>query len=151
MSNFYIPFTTRVSNIPIIIYPMRDLKKVFDHRQARVIEDYLLNLYEQQSYLQSGAFHIVILWTDQTEVMTDIWMFKQLESAEAGYTIDCKTFRSMHPEIGDGITASDGLIMLGREVELEEKLRKQGHSIDDYINGERPYLPDVLQPTVGWN
>jgi len=150
MSTFYIPFKATILNIPVIIYPMKILKDVLDPSRPKALENHLTKLYRQKPNLHSGTYHIAILWAQDSQIMTDIWIYRNLESEETGYTIDCMTFKGSNLYKSEGITASDGLIMLGRETELEELMRKQGYSIDDYINGQRPVLPGKLETQVYW-
>lgn len=147
MSLFYKPFSITLNQIPVIVYPMKGIESLVSRSEPDSIIDFLTDLYRKQTSLQSVTFHIVILWSDQNQIMTDIWIYRSLESIEAGFTIDCQTFRGLNIEKGEGITASDGLIMLGRETELEEAMRKEGKTIKDYVFGARPELPGSLQPT----
>ena len=78
--------------------------------------------------------------------MTDVWIYNKLENKNSGYTIDSKSFKAMSEIKGNGITACDGLIMLGRETELEEDMRKKKYTLHDYIYGKRPVLPSNLNP-----
>ncbi len=150
MSLFYKPFTTVLSQVPVIIYPMKGIESLVARSNPDSIVTFLKDLYTKQPSLQSGVFHIVILWCGDGELMTDAWVYRELESNEAGYTIDYQTFRGVEMEKGAGITASDGLIMLGRETELEESLRLKGKSIEEYVFGVRPTLPDPLNPTESY-
>lgn len=151
MSTFYKPLTTTIASIPLIIYPMMGLENVSTLQKTnQVLEDHLLQLYQLQTDLSKGAFHILILWENAGSIMTDVWQYLQLESEDTGYTVDCKTYQGMKPTHGGGITASDGLIMLGRESELSEKMRLAGKSVAEYLTAERPSLPGELQPEVKW-
>jgi|GEM_PF-2053249 len=147
MSTFYKPFSDTIKKVPVILYPMMGTEDVFDRTKHWVIQDQVQRLLEKHPTLQECTFQIIILWKDAV-VMTDIWLFRQLESEDAGFTIDCKTFKGFKEITGNGITASDGLIMLGRETELEEEIRKSGQPlIEKYVFGKRPDLPGELNPT----
>lgn len=146
MSLFYTPIAITLNHIPLIIYPMKGIESLVSRSKIDSITTFLEDLYTKQPALQLGVFHIVILWSSDNQVMTDVWIYRSLESSEAGYTIDCQTFKGTETEKSDGITASDGLIMLGRETELEESMRKNGKSVDAYIFGARPVLPGPLNP-----
>ena len=147
MSTFFRPNATTINNQDLIIYPMVGIENVLPRSQPDCLENHLEKLYSKNTTLKEGAFHIVILWADETNLMTDVWLFLQLESEDTGYTVDCKTFRSLNVEKSEGITASDGLIMLGKEAELSEKMRKAGLSPHDFVYGQRPSLPNELNPT----
>lgn len=150
MSLFYKPIAILVNQTPVIVYPMKGIESLVSRSELNSITDFLSDLYSKHPILQSGTFHIAILWSDQDQLMTDLWIYRSLESSEAGFTIDCQTFRGTNSEKGEGITASDGLIMLGRETELEEAMRSQGKTIHDYVFGPRPKLPGVFHPTESY-
>jgi hypothetical protein len=146
-SPFYKPLAFSLKDTSFIVYPMTGVEELIDRSKTWLIEDHMKRLCEKYPALWDCSFHLVILWRDKN-LMTDVWSFLQLESQESGFTIDCKTFRNLKEERGEGITASDGVIMLGREVELEEAIRKNGGDLKkDYILGKRPELPGELNPT----
>lgn len=147
MSPFYKPISLTIKDLPVLIYPMVGLEKVLSNSNGQSIGTHITKLYEQNNTLINGDFHIIILWSDNDKIMTDVWQYLQLESEEAGYTIDCKTFSNYEVITGNGLTASDGLIMLGRETEKEEEMRKNGKEVKDFIFGERPELPGDLNPS----
>ncbi len=125
---------------------MLGVEKLISRENKDSIANYLGQLYQSQPSVNRGVFHIVILWQNVQSVMTDVWLYLRLESAETGYTIDCQTFQDLKVIQGNGLTASDGLIMLGKETEREELLRKQNRPIKDYIFGSRPSLPVDINP-----
>jgi len=148
MSQFYKPIPLIIRNVPVLVYPMLGVEKLVSQEDKSSIQSRLEKLYESNNEIVSGKMHIVILWADGDSLMTDIWQYLQLESEDTGFTIDCKTFKNLHPISGSGLTASDGLIMLGRETELQEESRKNSVSTIDFVLGIRPELPGEINPTV---
>ncbi len=146
MASFYFPKQITISNIPLIIYPCTGLEKVFDRKTKNCIEDHIKTLYQKTNDLHTGQYHIIIMWNDGEDKMSDVWIFDKLESWGSGALVDAKIFRNLEPEKNIGVSAGDGLIMLGRETELEESLRKNGKTLDDYISGNRANLPDDIAP-----
>lgn len=150
MAGFYKPFTTEVGNIPVIVYPCVGLEKILDRTQSQSIKDHLGQLYSKNKMLMSGEYHIVILWDEASDdpgatsrdVMTDVWIFDKLDSWGSGPLVDAKIFRNYDLETKIGISAGDGLLMLGRE----EELRRSANDLDSYLHGERAILPDDIKP-----
>ncbi len=147
MPSFYFPFSIKIDQIPLIVYPCIGIEKVFDRQQANVLEEYLHSLYlENKELLSCGEYQIIILWNDGEDKMTDIWIFDKVESWGSGPLVDAKVFRNLQQETTTGISAGDGLIMLGRETELEEELRKSGKSVQEYLDHPRASLPNDIAP-----
>ena len=90
----------------------------------------------------------MILWneasddksTTSRDVMTDVWIFDKIESWGSGPLVDVKIFRNTKLEIGIGVSAGDGLLMLGRE----EEVRRNSKSLDEYLYGKRAELPEDI-------
>ena len=104
MAGFYKPFTTKIKNKPIIVYPCIGIEKVLDRNSSDSIENHLESLYSINSNLLTpGEYHIVILWdeasdnknADSVDVMSDIWIFDKLDSWGSGPLVDVKIFRNM--------------------------------------------------------
>ncbi len=146
MASFYLPKTIKINNIPIIVYPCTGLEKVFDRNTPNCLEDHIESIYENNQDLTTGEYHIIIMWNDEQDKMCDIWIFDKIESWGSGPLVDVKIFRNLIRETSIGVSAGDGLIMLGRETELEEKLRKNGKKLKDYISSKRADLPDDIKP-----
>ncbi len=147
MSPFYKPISQSINSVPTIIYPMIGVEKVVHRDDPQKLSKLVQRVSSQCLQSVSVSYMIIILWADADSVMTDVWLFTSLESVENGYTVDCKTYRGDEEIHGNGLSASDGLIMLGREAEQEEEMRKSGKSVQDYIFGTRPHLPEPLDPT----
>ena len=86
------------------------------------------------------------MWNDEQDKVCDIWIFDKIESWGSGPLVDVKIYRNLSRETNTGVSAGDGVIMLGRETELEERLRKSKKSLEDYINSERAQLPEDIKP-----
>lgn len=141
MQTFYKPYTLVTESLKSIIYPMLGVEAIIETKQS-TLNNHLEKLFTKIE--KKGTYQIIIVWNDSKNLMTDVWLFQEIESEETGYTVDCKTFRNLLETIGEGLTASDGLIMLGRETELEERIRKEGGKLEDYFNSDRPVIPGDL-------
>lgn len=150
MAGFYKPFTTQISDNPVIVYPCVGVEKVLSRNEPKSINAHLTKLYSVNSeILHVGAYHIVILWDEASDdkeaqsidVMSDVWIFDKVDSWGSGPLVDVKIFRNLNLETGIGVSAGDGLLMLGRE----EELRRTATSLGEYLNGERAVLPEDIQ------
>ncbi len=151
MAGFYKPFTTQINDTPIIVYPCIGVEKVISRNEPNSINTHLSKLYsENKAILYVGAYHIVILWDEASDdkdaqsidVMSDVWIFDKLDSWGSGPLVDVNIFRNMKLETGIGVSAGDGLLMLGRE---EEK-RRTAKSLEEYLYGGRAVLPEDIAP-----
>ncbi len=151
MAGFYKPFTTIVTDKSLIVYPCLGLEKILDRTDKHSIQNHLENLYSSnKSVFKVGAYHIIILWDESSDdkeansidIMTDVWIFDKIDSWGSGPLVDAKIFRNMNLETGIGISAGDGLVMLGRE----EELRRTAKSLTEYLNGDRATLPEDIMP-----
>lgn len=149
MAGFYKPFTTQINDKSVIVYPCVGVEKVLSRNEPTSINAHLSKLYsENNEVLHVGAYHIVILWdeasddkgTQSIDVMSDVWIFDKLDSWGSGPLVDVKIFRNMNLETGIGVSAGDGLLMLGRE----EELRRTATSLEGYLHGERALLPNDI-------
>jgi hypothetical protein len=136
--SFYNPITEDISGIPIIIYPEKNLESVLSQQDNTSIHDYLETLYLKNKDLllkENFKYQIIILWSDSDEIYADIWLY-QIQDWNFSPLVDVKTFKGLELILGDGITAGDGLMMLGRE----EEHRLTTNSLEEYLN-TRPELP----------
>lgn len=155
MSSFYKPFTTRIHSLPVIVYPCTGLEKSLSRNEKQSISQHLESLYQaNDQLLNAGTYHLIILWNESSgdpkieskDVMTDVWIFDKIESWGSGPLVDVKIFRN-HQVVSDiGVSAGDGLLLLGRE----EELRRSSSSLDDYLFGERCKLPRDIAPVEEW-
>jgi len=135
----------RFKKTPVIIYPNLGLEEVFNRTQKNCIEDYIQELYDKNDSISSelGEYNILIVWNEGKNRMVDLWIFDKIESWGSGPLVDVKIFRDQKFETNIGVSAGNGLVMLGRE----EELRRSKTTLNDYINGERPVLPKGINPT----
>lgn len=138
MSSFYKPLIFNISNTPVILYPYRGIEVSFSKYEKGKLEEYVSSVLSDVA-----AYAIVILWQDAQDIMTDVWLFGEFESWNAGPVVSVKNYRNGAIDTKSGVTAGDGLVMLGRE----EEQRRKSNSISEYINGSRPELPFDLAPS----
>jgi len=145
MASFYFPFTLKISNTPVIVYPCIGVEYVF-HREQK-IEKYLEGLYEKNAEVikDRDHYHIVILWEYDGTTMADVWLFGEPENWHSGPLADVKVFQDMKPYNGIGVTAGDGLVMLG----AEEMHRRSKGTFEEYLK-ERPQLPEGINAEEGF-
>jgi len=146
MASFFDPITIQIGTIPIIVYPCSGLETVFERTEDYCLEKHIEDIYKQNNELKKGEYHIIILWNDDKDKMSDVWIFDNVECLGSGPLVDVKICRNFERETRIGVSAGDGLILLGRETELEEKLRKSNKGVKDYIKSKRPALPDDIKP-----
>ena len=143
MASFYLPKRLDISGTPVIIYPSEGAEKVFDRSRKDCVELHIVSLYRSNfSTLLKGQYHIDIVWNVGNDRMTDVWIYDKIESWGSGPLADVKVFRGFEPETNIGVSAENGLIMLGREGEH----RRKQESLKAYLDGSRPSLPDGIQP-----
>lgn len=153
MAGFYIPLFGFIEKVPVIIYPCIGVESLFDRNSPGILEDHLLKLYTKNPELHTaGQYHIVLMWDldsddpnsqGSKDKMTDVWIFDQVESWGSGPLVDAKIFRNFSIEKNIGISAGDGLIMLGRE----EEHRRTKSSLGSYLEDPRPQLPEYINPS----
>lgn len=137
---FYKPVVKEVINVVSIVYPLTGIETVVNRKDQKSIENHLLALYESNPNLRRGIYHIIILWTEGQDIMTDVWIFNESESWSSGPIVDVMNYKGMQEVLDIGVTAGDGLMMLG----FEETFRRTRPSIMKYLSGPRPELPDVI-------
>ncbi len=143
MASFYFPINVRIESLPVIVYPCLGIEKVFDRSDRGCLEKHINELYTKYSdVLSKGNYHIVILWDNDGDKMSDVWIFDKLESWQSGPLVDVKIFRNFDSENSIGVSAGDGLVMLG----YEEMHRRSKSEFSEYINGQRPTLPKGITP-----
>jgi len=138
MAKFYNPELIYVRTVPIIIYPDEGIEKLLSRQDSYSIKKHLDRLYINRCLKNPGDFNIDILWEDKGELMTDVWIYSQLNSWGSGAFVDAKTFRGYKRDTSTGVSAEFGLIMLGREAE-----QRIGKSLTEYLK-KRPGLPEEL-------
>jgi hypothetical protein len=134
---FYNSITLRIGRIPVIVYPCKGIEALFNKKGS--VEKHLRELYEKNS-LNAGEYNIIILWNEGKDIMADVWVFDKTASWGSGPLVDVRIFRNSMPDNKSGVSAGDGLVLLG----LEEQQRWKSKSLDEYINGKRPKLPKKI-------
>jgi hypothetical protein len=147
MSRQYVPFTIKIENIPLIIYPVKDenpLEDVFEDKKE--IIDHINNLYSNNKALKKGQYHILFVWNLDKERMTDVWIHEMENWSDSGPLISCKTFRGYQKCTDAGIASGDSIIVLGRE----EELRRNSRDIPTYVDRSKklPNFPKQLTPDI---
>ena len=137
---FYNPQFLKINGTQIIIYPSKDLEKVLDRNKQDSVKNHLKSLYYANNFPADSEYHIVILWNEGEDVMSDIWIFTKIKSWGSGPLVDVRVFRGMKREYSIGVSAGNGLVMLGRE----EEHRKKKKSLTAYFKDPRPKLPSYL-------
>lgn len=146
----YLPFSTKISDIPLIVYPVRDsnpLSEVYNPASEQGVIKHLQNLYtEHEGYLKKGTYHIVFSWALNKKPMTDIWIHNldNWADSESGPLVSCITFSGTESTNEAGIASGDTLITLGRE----EELRRRSNSLEEYLDRKNslPDYPDDFAP-----
>lgn len=134
---FFNPIVTKLNETPAIIYPCFGIEKFFDKKNKGCIEKFLQELYDKNNLCRNGEYNILILWNEKKDIIVDLWVFDKIESWGSGPLVDVKIFRNQKPDNKSGVSAGNGLVLLG----LEEQHRWSIKSLDEYINGTRPKLP----------
>ena len=149
---FYNPFLLQIGEIPAIVYPSKELEKVMDRKQLLGISNHLLGLYDRNDSLRHPVigkpnYNIDVVWEDEGDVMTDVWIFARLGEWSSGPLVDVETFRSMKLETKMGKGCGNSLGMLGREDDL---LAASSYDLSSYLASPREeLLPERLR--VGEN
>ncbi len=138
MAKFYNPELIYIRNIPLIVYPDEGIEKLLSRQDPDSIKNHLDRLYANRGLRNPGDFNIDILWEDKGSLMTDVWMYSQLDNWGSGAFADARTFRGHKRDTSMGVSAEFGLIMLGREAE-----HRMGKTLKAYLE-TRPELPKEL-------
>ena len=138
--SFYISTKIKLNNKSIILYPEIGIEKIVGNK-PEIISNHLSRLYRSNTeVLNKGDYHIIILWHDQKDMMTDIWIHTLSSGLEEYSTIDVVNFRNEKRYFDQGITSGDGLILLG----AEEEKRRKSNSLDEYLNNREIKLKDIV-------
>ncbi len=137
---FHNPIRMQAGETPLIVYPCESVKKFLESR--KLVEKYIESLYRANSkkLSENGQFNINILWADKGDAMLDIWKYDKLETWGSGPLVDVSIFRNHYQDRQSGVSAGDGLVLLG----LEEQHRWKCKSLKEYLDGPRPRLPDRI-------
>ncbi|MCK5176528.1 MAG: hypothetical protein KAQ92_02270 [Candidatus Aenigmarchaeota archaeon] len=134
---FYNPISFSINSTPVIVYPCPGVEMIFNRKEKGCIEKYITELYFENNIHANGEYNIIILWNEDEEVMVDLWIFDRIESWGSGPLVDVKIFRDKKIDLNTGVSAGDGLVLLG----MEEQHRWTTQSLKEYLRGKRPKLP----------
>ncbi len=136
----YIPFSHKINNISLIIYPAKDENPVYDvFKNKGEIKKYLNELFARHPEINRGEYHIIFVWNLENQRMADIWVHSMKNWSDSGPMIECYIFKGLEICNDAGIASGDGIIVLGREEELRRKIGK----LEEYVNREK-YIPEFL-------
>lgn len=137
---FFNPIVTKVKSVPVIIYPCPGIEKFFNRKQKGCLEKYVEKVYQKNNLQKKGKYNIIILWNDGNDVIVDMWIYDKIDSWGSGPLVDVKIFRNGIPDNSSGVSAGNGLVLLG----VEEQHRWDSNSLQDYLKGPRPKLPKKI-------
>lgn len=147
---FYNPFTTRIEQIPTIVYPSKGAEKVFSRRDRGCLERYLQTLMHLNKSLISDdtEFMISVLWEDNNDHMADVRISKQVRSYGFGPLNTVRVFRNWDdytpdPNKPEGHSCGNEDVVIGREE--EHRVSVGENNLHEYLFGKRPRLPKRLR------
>ena len=146
---FYNPFMLKLGVTPTIVYPSKGVEAVFDRKDKGCIERFLAGLYDLNKGLisQDTEYLLSMLWTeDDTNRMTDLWIFRKSETYGFGPLVDVKVFKGLepytpNPERVEGIGSGNTIVLLA----AEENHRVSVGNLKEYLSGTRPELPERIR------
>lgn len=110
---------TQINAEVVRIYRNVEARLLANESAAQIyVKELIVNNFE----LFKGKKIVVILWERELKRMADLWIFKELESDNAGASISVYLFEEFERYESPVVTASDGLVVLGAEA--SELLRK---------------------------
>jgi hypothetical protein len=114
---------------PVIIYPSVGLERAMPQTELAVVDhvSQLLHKYPLDVHIQ---YAVVILWDNDREAVADVWQFSKTETWGSGPLVDVRVYSCAQPLSGQGISAGDGLLLLG----AEERLRRSCDSLAEYLS-----------------
>ncbi len=136
---FYNPLSLQIEGRAVIVYPDQGLEKVM-YRNVDSVKKHIETLYEMHSLSKDIDYQIIMLWAEDKDPMTDMWIFTKTDAWGSGPLANVKIFRG-YKEVNDiGVGSGNTLIVLGRE----EEQRRKSQNLEGYLSGPRPNLPDFL-------
>ena len=146
MSKFFKPKLIRLKKLPVIVYPDEGVGYFLSRQDPESIRRHLERLYTDNELKTPGKFNIDILWKSEGDLMTDVWMYSQLDNWGSGALVDEKTFRNYDRDISSGVSAEFGLIMLGAEASQ----RAVARPLSKFLR-TRPILPGYITNNKNFN
>ncbi len=136
---FYNPLSIQIKGKAVIVYPDQGLEKVM-HRNAASVKKHIEELCNMHSLPKDIDYQIIMLWAEDKDPVTDMWIFTKTDAWGSGPLVDVKIFRG-YREVNDiGVGSGNTLIVLGKE----EEHRRRSQNLESYLSGPRPKLPDFL-------
>jgi hypothetical protein len=136
---FYNPLSLNIRGTHIIVYLDQGIEKILE-RKTDAIQKHLESLLEKNILPKSIDYLIIFLWAEDSEIMSDVWIFTKTNEWGSGPLADARIFQGQKQVNNMGIGSGNTLIVLGKE----EEQRRKSKSLDDYLSGPRPKLPGEL-------
>ena len=130
---FYKPITIELSST-FIVYPCPGVEKLIPRSK---ISEHIKKV--DSKIEKKGEYQIVILWDENNNIMTDVWIYDKIESWGSGPLVDVKIFRDYEEEKNIGVGAGNGMVLLG----IEEQHRWTCKNLQEYLK-TRPQLPEKI-------
>jgi len=137
---FYSPVTMVINGTPVIAYTCPGVEQFIDRRESKAIDKYVHGLYAKNGIVKNGEYNILIIWNEKKDILVDMWIYDGLETRGSGPLVNVRVFRNGVQDRSSGVSAGNGLAMLG----LEEQQRWKCNSLKEYIEGKRPELPSKI-------
>jgi hypothetical protein len=118
MAKFYCPQKLVFPELTVITYPCEGIEPFLPRTRPGAIEEHTTALYQHNNlFNENNGFNIDLLWENDGELMTDVWLFSQLESWGSGALSEARTYRGLERVHDMGTSAEFGHSVLGREAE----------------------------------
>jgi hypothetical protein len=137
---FFKPISIEVNSTPIIVYSCPGIETVLSNKDVNSIKNYIQDLFNINNLKNNGKYNVVILWNDKKEIMVDLWVYDKIESWGSGPLVDVKIFKNKKQITNMGVSAGNGLVLLG----IEEQHRWTKKSLTEYLTDKRPNLPEQI-------
>lgn len=141
--SFYNSIDLFVGKLQVIVWPDADAHESFANFDQTKLEQYITNIIQQDSsYFSDAAYVICFIWSYNGEKMVDVWRFNENPVDDrSGPLSSVRVYREGRATDELGISSGNTLLVLG----LEERLRRQSKSLQEYLEGNPPELPlDIL-------
>ena len=143
MVKFYNPKIIEIKKLPIIVYFDEGIEQLLNREDPAALNKHFDKLYSDNldsalNQIDMNGFNIDILWENKKGLMTDVWIYSQLNKWGSGALVDEKTFRGYKLDTSVGVSSEHELIMLGKEAE-----HRVGKKLNEYLQ-KRPVLPQFL-------
>jgi hypothetical protein len=145
---FYKPIVAEIKKVPVIIYPCPGIEANFSRQKPGVLEDYLRQqiLGKYGPGASTDLFRLAILWDKGGIKYVDIWPFEKpdrtwkLSKWGSGPKWSVDVYKEAEICVTEGSGCANSL-ELGH---LEMAQLKTSISLEDFLKGSRPVLPEHL-------